>query len=169
MNRPIPLVVACVIGLLLGGIGLCGLPFAVLPYVADLGVPNPVIEAVKASTVLYSYMLASFGCGACMNVVMVACCIGAFFMKNWARSGLIAYSLLNLLLVLVGVVFNAMYMFPLLQTLGDEAMYGGIGGAVGGLCCGLFLPIMFLVVLNITSVKLAFAEASGAFIDEIYE
>jgi len=169
MRAPMPVMIVCIIGFLLGGLGMCSGPFGLLPYVMDMGVPNPVVDAVKASTVLYAYMIASIGCGMVLNVFMMACCAGAIFLKNWARTGLILYSLVALLLALVGVVFNVIYMFPLLQSLGDEALVGGIGGAVGGICCGLLLPISYLVVMTLESTKLAFAEASGAYIEEVYE
>lgn len=169
MKAPMPVMIVCIIGFLLGGLGLCSGPFGLLPYLVDLGVPNPVVDAVKASTVLYAYMLASIGCGMVLNIFMMACCAGAIFLKGWARSGLILYSIVALLLALVGIVFNVIYMFPLLQSLGDEALAGGIGGAVGGICCGLLLPVSYLVVMTLESTKLAFAEASGAYIEEVYE
>jgi hypothetical protein len=134
-----------------------------------MGVPNPVVEAVKDSTVLYAYMIASLGCGMVLNLFMMACCTGAMFLKNWARTGLIIYGMVALVLALVGIGFNVVYMFPILSSLGDEALAGGIGGAVGGICCGLLLPVSFLVVMTLQSTKLAFAEASGAYIEEVYE
>ncbi len=169
MKRPVPVIVVCVIGLLIGGLGLCGLPFALVPYVADMGVPNPVIDAVKASSVLYTWTMASIGCGAVLNLLMMLCCIGALFLKGWARNGLMVYSVFQLLMNLVGSTLSVVYLTPILRGLPAEQMYGGFGGMVGGMCCGLLMPLMFLVVLNMQGVKLAFAEASGQFIDEIYE
>ena len=168
MKAPMPVRVVCIIGFLLGGLGLCAGPLGLLPYVMDTGMPNPVVDAVKASTGLYVYMVGSLGCGMVLNLFMMACCAGAIFLKSWGRNGLILYSLLALFLALVGIVFNVVYMFPMLRSLGDEAFYGGIGGAVGGVCCGLLLPISYLVVMTLESTKLAFAEASGAYIEEVY-
>ena len=171
MNRPIPVIIVAVLGLLLGCCSLCSAPFGMLPYVMDMGVPNPVVDMIKASPAAYAYMMSALGCGALLNLLMVICCIGAFLMKRWARAGLILYSVLALLMALGGLVFNATYLFPMLRSLGldDSAIIGGMVGGLVGTCIGMCLPLAFLIVMFLPGVKSAFTEAAMAGDDEEYE
>jgi len=159
-KRPVSVLILCIVCLGFGALGICGAPFALVPYTIDLGVPNPVVDMVKANNLVFGYMIASLGVGLILNLFMVTCCIGALMLKPWARWGLIGYAAIGILLGCVGLVFNYTWMIPQMRAMGDAAVMGGaVGGIIGG-CIGLLLPVAILIVMFLPNVRAAFSGPS---------
>ncbi len=162
-KAPMSVIVLCVFVGLMALVNLCSSPFAMLPYVVDLGVPNPALDAIRGDPILYPVMIASLGIGLVLSVVALISCVGAVLLRSWGRLGLLAYAALSLVMWAVGLVTNLMVTFPRLTESGDPGMAVGayVGGILGS-CFGLVIPVAILVVMMLPSVREAFRGAGDA-------
>jgi hypothetical protein len=161
--RPTILTVAAIIGIAFGALGVVCTPFSAIPYFVEMGPRNPVIDAIKGSTWMYAYMLASLLLGFLFACVLLTGSIGALLLKPWARLTLMGYAIASLALGVVSTVVMALVFVPLTRELGDPAQFGAMMGGVIGAACGLCFAVLLqgglLFVLTRPEVKRAFGLA----------
>ncbi len=161
VDRPVSVAIISVLGILFGAMGVLCSPFALLPYLADLGQQNVVIDVIKSNTVLYAWTVFSMVLGFFMSLLLLASSIGAIRMRQWGRLGMLLYAVAGLMLYVVGWIFNLTMLFPKLGDLGDPAVMGGaIGGLVGG-CLGGVVYLLIIVIFMLPGVRRAYQAAAG--------
>ena len=159
--RPTSVTVVAVLGILFGAWGVVCTPVGALPYFMDLpGGANPIIDMVKESTGLFSYMMAQLFVWFVMAVVLLAGSIGALMLKPWARLTLMGYAVVSLVLGVINAAVTVFLFLPMFRAADDPAMAGGaVGGMVGagcGVCFGFIVQGALLYVLTRPDVKAAF-------------
>jgi hypothetical protein len=159
LKAPLSVTILCLVVGLLSLLGLCSSPMSLLPYFVDFGVPNPAVALIKDDPFLFPYMVASLGIGLVLNVVVLVCCAGSLMLKWWGRLGLLAYSVIALVLWAVGLVVTITVMMPKFTSSGDPAMAAGAYGGLFGSCIGLVMPVVILIVMLLPSVREAFEHA----------
>lgn len=164
MNRPTSITVFGVLNLVFGVLGLCGVGFSLVSLGMVAPGTNPVYDLMRASPILLYWTYASSVLGAIFTVLLIASGIGLLMDKGWGRLLGLAYAGFTILFGLLGLVMNALFLFPGLMELVDssspEVMGGAIGGMVGGLaggCVGLLYPVVLIVFMTRKAVVEHFA------------
>ncbi len=155
MNRPTSVTVFGVLNLVFGVLGLCGVGFALVSLGMNAPGTNPVYDLMRASPILLYWTYASSVLGAIFTVILIVSGIGLLMDKGWGRLLGLAYAGFTILFGLLGLVVNAVFLFPGLLELADssspEVMGGAIGGMVGGFaggCLGLIYPVVLIVFMT---------------------
>jgi hypothetical protein len=158
-RRPTSVTVVAIVGIVFGLLGVVCTPISAIPYFVDTG-PNPVMDAVKGTSWIYVYMVASLVLGFVFACVLLAGSIGALLLKPWARLVLMGYAIVSLVLGVVSAAVTLLIFVPLMRESDNPAVFGGvvggIAGAFCGLCVGFVLQGALLFVLTRPEVKRAF-------------
>lgn len=162
--RPTSVTVMAIVGIIFGAIGVTCMPLAMVPYFIQLGPPNPVIDAVKNDQVLFGWMIISLPIHFVLSIVLLPGSIGALSLKVWARKALMFWSIASLVMVVMGLTFNVLLMFPKLQQIQAQnpnrpgaAAATGMTAGIGGAIVGMLVPILMLYYMTRPHVKQAFA------------
>jgi hypothetical protein len=165
-GRPTSVTVIAIIGIVLGGLGSLCMPFALIPYFVNLGMPNPVIDAIKNDDALFGWTIFSTVVSWALAILELTCSIGSLSLKEWARKGLLGWAVASLAMALVGTILNFLWLFPKMNALTGPAAPGAqIGQYVGmgvGVLLGVALPLVVLYFFTRPKVVAAFA-APGTF------
>lgn len=168
VQRPTSVTVLSIIGIILAALALLCTPFQFIGLLVDTGLPNPQVDAIKENTLILALTIGVSVIGLLMAVVLLASSIGSLKLKPWARKGMIAYSIITIILTIVNtvvqvaVVMPEMMNSPQMAQLSDQErqMATVIGGGVGlfcGISIGTIFPIFVLIFFNRRNVKEAFA------------
>jgi hypothetical protein len=157
-GRPTSVTVLAILGIIFGALATFCMPFVLIPYLTNIGTPNPAIDAVKNSPALMTWMILATIVGWILGVVEFTCSIGALQLKRWARTGLLAYAWAAIVFGLVGFALNITWVIPKMYA-GQRGQAQAMGGMVGSVCggfIGLIVPVLILLFFNREHVKEAF-------------
>jgi len=165
--RPTSVTVLAVIGIILGGLGVLCKPFSLAMFVVPMPVPNPVVDAFKNDSFLRLWMIINTGVGWLMSALLLLSAIGSLRLKDWGRTGMLAYAALAALLTVVTQVIGVVAVQPALeqamrQATGQQAPPGmmQLGPAASlaiGIVVGLWFPVLIFWYFTRTRAKEAFA------------
>jgi len=162
-ERPTSVLVLAIIGIILAALGLFGSAFSCITLFFPLA-PNPILDPLLHDHVYIAVMATTVGIGVMTNLLLLTCSIGSIRMKRWARLGMNIYACVALLQVVLGLIFNFVYVFPKMHEAisasgapNADAVY--IGTLVGGGCgafVGALFPVCVLIFFNRRNVVDAF-------------
>ena len=157
-ERPTAVTAIAVIGIVFGVLGVGCTPIGALPYFTRFGHPNPVVDIVKESPLLYAWMLASLAFGFLLAVVLLVGSIGALGLKAWARTTLMGYAIVALVTGVLNTLINMAVVIPRLSQglAGTPALVGVVVGSLCGIGFTIALQAAILIVLTRPHVKRAF-------------
>ncbi|HZN68714.1 MAG TPA: hypothetical protein VFB66_25775 [Tepidisphaeraceae bacterium] len=167
-GRPTSVTVLASIGIPLGALGLLCKPAGlVMQFVTMPGPPNPVLEAMKNDPMILGWSVISGITGTLISVLLLMSSIGCLGLKPWARSGMLAYAALAVVMTLISqvvgyfvvgpVVQNAMRSSGIQQPTGMGWMQGP-AGLVLGVVIGLWYPLLILYFFTRRRSKEAFEQ-----------
>lgn len=143
------------INIVFGVFGLLALPCSGLLYLDDSST-NPVIQIIRADTLLFAWELGSLAFGALLTAVQIAGSAALLKGHAWSRWALLGQASCSILFVLLGLLVNTVVLTPRVLQLVEQTrttpeqfgMLGGlIGGSIGSLF-GLVLPILTIVTIT---------------------
>jgi hypothetical protein len=163
---PTPLRVLGWVGVALGVLGVCSMPFTLFgllveqPATAAL-TRDPAYRIVAWGQLLFSVPLIA---------LQIIGCVGALRARSWSRPVLHTWVAGAFLQLCAGVGAFGFAVLPVMGPMLDAsdpvsriAAASGIGAAGCGLAFGALLPVAVLVVLGLSSVRAAYAAwSSGA-------
>jgi hypothetical protein len=117
---------------------------------------NPVAAAMKSDPTMAAWTKFSMVSGVSLGLALVAFGIGLLLLKNWARVGSIVYSMIDIVLVVIG----SMLIWPITQRAMEQlpnvphGMVEGIAmvSLVLGIIIGLAYPALLLFFMTRTNV-----------------
>jgi hypothetical protein len=117
---------------------------------------NPVAAAMKSDPTMVAWTKFATPVGATLGLALIAFGIGLILMKNWARLGSIIYSMIDIVLVVVGSIV----VWPITQRAMEQipnmphGMVEGFAtiGLVFGVLFGLAYPAVLLFFMTRTNV-----------------
>lgn len=149
--KPTSVVVLSIIGIVFGVLGLVCVPLGLASYfVPSMQAQNPGIAAVKANPPLFAWVLASNLFGLLLSVLLLLGSIGSLRLMKWARSLMIAYSVIGIAATIVISVVNLVWLTPVMFENVPPEVRGVVKvssyvGAVLGILFGLAMPVLILV------------------------
>jgi hypothetical protein len=163
--RPTSVLVLGVIGIVLGGFGvLCKPGGVVLNLFIPMPVHNPVVDFMRNDPQMRLFMIASGGSGTLISLLLLMSSIGSLRLKEWARTGMLAYACLALLSTAIEQAVGYLIIMPEMQRVMRQAgmppqMAWTMGPAAQavGLAIRLWYPPLILVYFTRARVKEAFA------------
>lgn len=166
-ERPGAVTALAIIGIVFGALGVLCKPLGVLMYFVNYGTANPAIDVVKHDDTLFIWTIASTTVGWFLSILLLSCSIAALSLKEWARQGLLTWSVIDIVLSIVTAVVNAKYVGPAIteamkassqQRPGAFAMPGWFQPAIAVLTLVLMLalPVLMLIFMTRPRVKDAF-------------
>lgn len=140
---------------LLGVLGLClSIPSLLLSDMLSGSKADPVSKAILQNPFFKGWTYASFGVGTVQTIMLIVAGIGLLKYKNWARRLSIAYSVLAILLAVVGAFMSYKYLIEPLQNSGvarggPNAFMGVYMTAVmaGSTIFGIAYPVVLLIFM----------------------
>jgi hypothetical protein len=167
-GRPTSVTVIAGIGIALGALGLLFKPCGVaMQFVPMPGPPNPMLSAMRDDPVILGWSVISGSTGTLLSLLLLLSSIGCLGLKPWARTGMLAYAALAILMTFITqaigyfvvgpAVENAVRSAGVQQPPGMAWMDGMVGVAIG-LLIGLWYPVLILFYFTRQRVKDAFAQ-----------
>lgn len=167
-ERPISVTVMAIIGIILGALGFLCTPLSLIPYFISLPQQsgNPAFDAIRTDRLIFAWTMASSVVNWLLAIILLSGSIGALGLREWARQFLIAWSIMGVLVAIVGTIFNLLYLQPriyeLMRAQGNNsgATAGAIFGTIGmamGLLFSFGFPIVMIFFMTRKNVKEAFA------------
>ena len=156
MNRPTSVTVFGILNIVFGILGLFGaLMSAVVLAIPGAREGNPVYQVVDENAIYGAWATAGMVLGAVATLVLLAAGGGLLSGKPWGRLLSVYYGVYAIVMTLVGLAFNAIFLFPALigamqNAQGVEAgaaVGGAIGGTVGSLA-GLIYPVLLIYFMT---------------------
>ena len=153
-GRPSSITTLAGIGIVIGSLGVLCKPAGVL---VNLFVPlpqsNPVIDAFRNEPMLRAFMLFSGVTGTLISLLLLLSALGTLALKPWARTGMLGYAVLALLMTAVEQVVSYFVVAPeveramrqsgMPQPPGMALMSGWVGLTLG-LVIRLWYPPLIL-------------------------
>jgi hypothetical protein len=133
----------------------------------DLGMPNPVLDAMKSDAVMRAYSIVSTVFMLLLMIGLLFCSIGSLTLKPWARSGMVVICGIALAYTLIGQVVNLVWFQPKMEAVLRDAgvpqmgMMSGMAGTLISLLIYLPYPICVLYFFTRPRVKAAFDTAEA--------
>ena len=158
---PVPLSVLAILGLLLGLLQLCGgvLTIGVLvvgrALLASVGLSDVTLVSGSMSMAWVEALLRLP-----LALVLLVGALGALLGRRWSRRLLLGYALLGGVLGLLGFIRTIGVLVPAFSThlaQGVPAVAAGLAGGVCASSCGFLYPVVLVLVLQLPSVKHAYA------------
>lgn len=172
MNRPGLVTVFGVLNIVFGIMGLTCTPLGTaysLFYTEFLpeNIPSmPQFEAMQELMNTHSFrlfLLVSSAVGMVASGVLLAAGIGLLKMKPWARVCSIGYAIYAFCSMAVGFVVNYLLLWkPMAEGMAEAdgpfraGMFGGMYGAVAGMCVSIVFPAALLICMFLPAVRNAF-------------
>ena len=156
------------IGIPLGALGLLCKPAGLLMQTVKMpGPANPVLEAMKNDPVILGWSVIAGITGTLLSLLLLMSAIGCLALKPWARTGMLAYSALALLMTVVSqavgylvigpVVQNAVRGAGMPQAAGPAWLQGPVGLVIG-VAIGLWYPLLVLYFFTRPRAREAFRQ-----------
>ena len=162
------LLILGIVQIMFGGLGLLTAPLLMLTKSLARDPVSRQIQELTWEGGLGIWTRISLVLGFVMAVALIAAGFGVIKLKPWARPLSMGYAAVALVVVVIGQVMSALYLYPVLfdlvaqGTRNPVAYAGGIGGIAGGIGGGVFalvFPVVILVVMTRRSVKEKFGVA----------
>ncbi len=150
-TRPTSVTVLSIISIVFAALGVICVPIGIVSYfIPTVQESNPGIAAVKNNPPLFAWVLASNLFGFVMSIVLMAAAIGSLKLLKWARSLMIAYSIIGILTSIIVTVINTIWLTPVMIQNAPAQAQGIVKvssyvGAVIGLVFGLTMPVLVLI------------------------
>jgi hypothetical protein len=163
--------VLSVLGIIFGSIGVVCTPLALVPLLMAEQLDAAEWQAVKQNQALYAYTVISALAGLLLALVLLCGSIGGLLLKPWARSLLLGYAGVALVVGITTLVANLIWVVPAQLAMSTGAAdpmvqrAGHIGGMVGSVLGFLFaavLPCCILYFYTRPHVIAAFGESALA-------
>jgi hypothetical protein len=164
--RPTGVSVIAVLAIIFGLFNFCYAPVGMGQM---LFLSDPVFTAMRNDPMLYYFTMVGGVIGWFLSIVLIALGFGLWKLKDWARSGMVVYSVLAGLWTIFGGVVNMIYIVPKSmeiamaaqsQKVPPEIMKGAmIGAMIGGGCMLVFIFGVYIAIaiyLTRANVKDAF-------------
>jgi hypothetical protein len=159
-ERPYPLSVKVfgILNLVFAVWGLLGLGFsAAMMVAASSGYfpSNPAYEALNESVFFTVYNYAMTAAGFVATVVLAAAGIGLLKGRNYGRVLSIGYAVYAIVSAILGMLVNAIFLFPTMFDQGNAStatITGAVVGTVIGGLIGLIYPVLLLVFMTRSNV-----------------
>jgi hypothetical protein len=155
MKKPTAITVFGVLNLVFGVLGACGVVFSLVSLFMATPGTNPVYDVMRSSVVLVYWTYASSLIGGVLTLVLCIAGIGLLMDKAWGRLASLAYGGATILFGLLGILMNAIFLFPAMLELADSSrpevaggVIGGVVGGVAGSCIGLVYPVLLIVFMT---------------------
>jgi len=163
-KTPTSVLVLGIIGIIFSALGACGLVFALVFLFVPFGPPNPAMTPLLHDVLYITFTGVCVAIGIPLNFLLLASSIGSLKLRPWARKGMIIYSWAAIAQVIISLIFNVAYVFPMMiaavpADAAPPVKAGMIGGILGGSCgglLGLILPICILFFFSRSNVINAF-------------
>lgn len=162
--RPTSVTVLAIIGIILAALGLLGNACGVFAPFIPKGV-NPVMDAMYGNKRVVAWTVGSAGVKMVLSLFLLVCSIASLNLSRWARGGMILYSLIAIIVDIVGALVGFLVINPIMQrqlaamaTIRQPA-WSAMAGQIGGVCGAVFMlifPVCVLVFFSRTEVKEAF-------------
>ena len=132
---PTSVTVFAVLNIIFGALGLMGV-LAAAAFSGIGGEANPVNEILESHAVLSVWNNVGMILGVLASLVLLGCGIGMLQLKPWARKAAIGWAIYGIVAGVVGVVMNALFMYPALAEAEPAlasmtAVMSGFGAVIG--------------------------------------
>jgi hypothetical protein len=170
--RPTSVTVIAILAIIIGSISVLGLLCSAPQYMGvRFGPPNPVVDAVHDDPVLFWFMMLSMAFGTVLAIAQLWGGIGALSLKPSARTALIWYAILYMVMGVLGLILNIVVINPRMQQIVNKTVSSNPQmnnptmktvmqySQYGGYCMAIVLliwPVIILYVMTRPHVKAAF-------------
>ena len=155
-----------IIGLVLGGLGILCKPLGTAAQLlVPMPQPNPVVDVFRNDPAIRAFAIGNAVTGTLLSLLLLMCAIGSLGLKPWARTGMLAYAGLALVMTLLGQAVGVFLIGPELErAMRQSGMQqprgmGWTGGWVGagiGVVLGLWYPLLIIFYYTRARVREAF-------------
>ena len=164
--RPTSVSVLAGIGIVLGSLSvLCKPAGMIMQLMIKLPQPNPVMDLFREDPTLRAFTIGSTLTGTLISLLLLLSSMGSLALRPWARTGMLAYACLAILMTFIGQAIGYFVLAPEVERVMRQsglpqqpgiAWMSGIVGVVIGLLMGLWYPVLILVYYNRPHVRAAF-------------
>jgi hypothetical protein len=164
--RPTSVTVLAAIGIVIGSLGLlCKPAGTAMQLLIKLPQPNPVFDLFQNDPALRNFLIGNAVTGTLLSLLLLMSSLGSLRLKPWARTGMLAYAFLAILMTLVGQAVGLFIIGPQVEQVMRQsgmpqppgaAIMSGWRGAAVGLAIGLWYPALILVFYTRARAKEAF-------------
>ena len=162
-NRPTSVTVFGVVDVVLGVLGLIGVPAAWGEFLAGAGGDDPVVAVTMASPFLRGWFVVSLILGFVMVNVLILAGVRLLRLRPWARTACIVFAIYAIVTNVAGMILRLAVVFPrvaeLTQQAAEPQAAGMMAGMAGRACrgvIGLVYPILLLIFMMRPKVVAAF-------------
>ena len=155
--RPTSITVLAIIGIVFGAGGLLCKPLSLAMFVGPMPAPNPVVDVFKNDSFLRLWMILNVGIGWIMSLLLLLSAVGSLRLKDWGRTGMLAYAGLAALLTIVTQVVGVVAVSPAVEQAVRQATGQAAGrtappgmlqlGPAASLAIGIALGLWFPVLI----------------------
>ena len=129
--KPAALTVFGVMNLIFGILGICGTAFGVFGLLVPMFLPpealkvmeenpEPVFVLMKESSVYAGFLYCQLALGFIFSIVMIVSGVGLMKAKESGRKLAVVYAIYAILMLIAGLVMNAIFLFPMLMEQMNE-------------------------------------------------
>ena len=163
--RPTSVTVVSVMGIVMGTLGLLCKPLSLVIFVVQMPVSDPVVDAMRADSFVRGWMLASVATGWVISLLLVLSAVGSLRLRDWGRTGMLAYAGLGLLMTIVSQIVGLLAVGPALEPAVRQATagkpmpwwhVGPVPSAIMMTILGVWFPLLILYYFNRRPVREAF-------------
>jgi hypothetical protein len=164
--RPTAVTVLAIIGLVLGGLlVLCKPLGAAVQLLMPMPQPNAVMNLMRNDPAIRGFTIGSTITGTLLSLLLLMSSIGSLGLRQWARTGMLAYAFLAVVMSLVNQAVGVFVIGPEVERAIQQSgmptppgmkMMGGWVGVAVGLALGLWYPLLIIVYYTRPRVKEAF-------------
>jgi hypothetical protein len=164
--RPTSVTVIAIIGLVVGGLGLLCKPLGVaMQLLMPMPQPNPVMDVFRNDPAIRAFAIGNAVTGTLLSLLLLMSAIGSLALKPWARTGMLAYAFLAVVMTILGQAVGVFLIGPEVERAVQQSgmptppgmgLMGGWAGAAVGLVVGLWYPVLITLFYTRPRVKEAF-------------
>lgn len=147
-TRPTSVTVLSIIGIVLAVLSLVvcfPLQFASF-VVPQMGSESPGVLAIRNNTPAFAFTLANAAINIVITIMLLVCAIGSLKLLRWARQGMLAYSIITIIMAIVGTLGQILLIFPI--TLAPENLPPGTpANALGMVKTISYVSTIFVVLI----------------------
>jgi hypothetical protein len=164
-RRPTSVTVVAIIGIVLGALGLLCRPASLLVFAVKLPVQNPVVDAMRNDSFILGWMVIGVATEWVISLLLLLSSVGSLGLREWARTGMLAYAPLKLVMMVISQVIGILVVNPTLAPAMKQVaeqqpsafQASPTTSAIVMTVWTLWLPLLILWVYTRPMVKEAFA------------
>jgi hypothetical protein len=145
-GRPTSVTVLAIIGIVIGGFFTLCTPFSLIFFFVNLGVPNPVLDAIKQDDAVFAWTLFSTVVQWGLGILLLTSSIGSLNLKEWARKGTLGWAVASLAISVVAMILNFLWVGPKMEAAVAAAGQGNKPGGWVGQVIGIAIGVLFGIV-----------------------